>query len=131
MKIFSGANVEKATLFQRLLSPHPHPSKIAVMVVGMIGQVSQNGMPFCTGCTLFGHILNLPEGLRPLGTPIELSENETPKCPLEVFPFHFRRAGECTYCSLVCISRRLPKHFVAMYFMAQIDHLEKCQDICF
>ncbi len=33
-------------------------------------QVSQNGMPFCTGCTLSGHILNLPEGLRPLGTPI-------------------------------------------------------------
>lgn len=37
LKIFSGANVGKTTLFQRLLSPHPHPSKIAVIVVGMIG----------------------------------------------------------------------------------------------
>lgn len=46
---FFGANVGKATLFQRLLSPHPHPSKILVTVAGMIGQVSQNGMPFCTG----------------------------------------------------------------------------------
>lgn len=29
-------------------------------------QVSQNGMPFCTGCTLFGHILNLQGSKAPL-----------------------------------------------------------------
>lgn len=37
-KIFSGVDVEKATLFQRLLSQHPHPSKIAEIVAGMIGK---------------------------------------------------------------------------------------------
>lgn len=35
---FGEADAEKATLFQRLLSPHPHPSKIVVIVAGMIGK---------------------------------------------------------------------------------------------
>lgn len=38
LKIFSGVDEGKATLFQRLLSPHPHPSKIVVIVAGMIGK---------------------------------------------------------------------------------------------
>ena len=68
-KIFSGADAEKATLFQRLLSPTSTPLKNRRNRGEDDRKVSQNGMPFCTGCTLFGHILNLPEGLCPLGTP--------------------------------------------------------------
>lgn len=79
-------------------------------------KVLQNGMPFCTGCTLSGHILNLPEGLRPLGTPILLSENETTKHPLEVSPFYFRIRWECIHRILVYVSRCLPKHFVVHVF---------------
>ncbi len=86
---FGETDAEKATLFQRLLSSHPHPLKNRCSRGGDDRQVSQNGMPFCTGCTLSGHILNLPEGLRPLGTPIQLSENKTAKHPLGVSPFHF------------------------------------------
>lgn len=70
LKFFWWRMWEKATLFQRLLSPHPHPLKNHYNRGGDDRQVSQNGMPFCTGCTLSGHILNLPEGLCPLGTPI-------------------------------------------------------------
>jgi hypothetical protein len=62
-------------------------------------------MPFCTGCTLFGHILNLPEGLRPLGTPIWLSENKTAKHPLEVSPFHFRIRWGMYLSHLIDVSR--------------------------
>lgn len=46
LKFFSGANVGKATLLQRLLSPHPHPSKIAVIVVGMIGKFRKTACHF-------------------------------------------------------------------------------------
>lgn len=90
LKIFSVADVEKATLFQRLLSPHSHPSKITGIVVGMIGQVWQNGMPFCTGCTLSGRILNLQGSSTPFEPLAGSSKNETTKHPLEVSPFHFR-----------------------------------------
>lgn len=93
LKIFSGTDAEKATLFQRLLSPHPHPSKIAVIVARMIGeddrQVSQNGMPFCTGCTLSGHILNLQGSKAPLDPSYCSPKKETAKRPLEVSLFHF------------------------------------------
>lgn len=89
LKIFSGADVEKQRSFRGCFS-HIHTLKNRCNHGGDDRQVSQNGMPFCTGCTLSGHILNLPEGLRPLGTPIWLSENKTAKHPLEVSPFHFR-----------------------------------------
>ena len=102
---FGETDAEKATLFQRLLSPHPHPLKNHYNRGGDDRQVSQNGMPFCTGCTLFGHILNLPEGLRPLGTPIWLSENKTAKHPLEVSPFHFRIRWGMYLSHLIDVSR--------------------------
>ena len=75
-------------------------------------QVSQNGMPFCTGCTLIGHILNLQGS----STPFEPLVS-SPKMKLRNIHWKFLRsifgfAGECTYRSLVCVSRCLPKHFV-------------------
>lgn len=87
---FGGRMWEKATLFQRLLFPHPHPLKNRCNSGGDDRQVSQNGMPFCTGCTLFGHILNLQGSTAPLDPSARSPKNETAKHPLEVSPFHFR-----------------------------------------
>ncbi len=53
-------------------------------------QVSQNGMPFCTGCTLSEHILNLQGSKAPLDPSFSSPKNETAKHLLEVSPFHFR-----------------------------------------
>lgn len=116
LKIFSGADAEKATLFQRLLSPHPRPSKIAVIVVGMIGQVSQNGMPFCTGCTLFGHILNLQGSAAPLDPSFSSPKMKLRNIRWKFLCAIFGFAGECIHRILVCVSICLPKHFVAHVF---------------
>lgn len=69
LMIFSGANVGKSNPLSEAAFHTSTPLKNRRNSGGDDRQVSQNGMPFCTGCTLFGHILNLPEGLRPLGTP--------------------------------------------------------------
>lgn len=53
-------------------------------------QVSQNGMPFCTGCTLSGHILNLQGSSTPFEPLAGSLKNETAKRPPEVSLFHFR-----------------------------------------
>lgn len=39
-------DAEKAKLFQRLLFPHPHPSKTAVIMVGMIGKFRKTACHF-------------------------------------------------------------------------------------
>ena len=113
---FGETDAEKATLFQRLLSPHPHPLKNHYNRGGDDRQVSQNGMPFCTGCTLFGHILNLQGSSTPfeplVSSPKMKLRNIRWKFPHSIFGF----AGECTYRILVCVSRCLPKHFVAHVF---------------
>ena len=82
-RFFRGGGCGKATLFQRLLSPPPDPSKTAVIV-------AQNGMPFCTGCTLFGHILNLQGSSTPFEPLAGSPKNKTAKRPPEVSTFHFR-----------------------------------------
>ena len=46
LKFFWWRMWEKATLFQRLLSPHPHPSKTAVIVAGMIGKFRKTACHF-------------------------------------------------------------------------------------
>jgi len=43
---FVEADAEKATLFQRLLSPHPHPSKTTGIVAGMIGKFCKTACHF-------------------------------------------------------------------------------------
>lgn len=53
-------------------------------------QVSQNGMPFCTGCALSEHILNLQGSFTPFEPLAGSPKNETAKHPLEVSPFHFQ-----------------------------------------
>ena len=69
-------------------------------------QVSQNGMPFCTGCTLSGHILNLQGSSTPFEPLAGSPKEETMKRPLEVSPFRFRiRRGIGTYRILICVSR--------------------------
>ncbi len=115
LKIFSGANVGKATLFQRLLSPHP-PPKNRRNRGGDDRQVSQNGMPFCTGCTLFGHILNLQGSSTPFEPLVSSPKKKLRNIHWKFLHFIFGFAGECTYRILVCISRCLPKHFVAHVF---------------
>lgn len=52
-------------------------------------QVSQNGMPFCTGCTLSGHILNLQGSSTPFEPLVSSPKKETAKRPMEVSMFHF------------------------------------------
>lgn len=53
-------------------------------------QVSQNGMPFCTGCTLYGHILNLQGSSTPFEPLVSFPKIETVKHPMEVSSFYFR-----------------------------------------
>ena len=65
-------------------------------------QVSQNGMPFCTRCTLSGHILNLQGSSTPFEPLVSSPKTETAKHPPEVSSFHFRRAGESTHRFIFC-----------------------------
>lgn len=62
-------------------------------------------MPFCTGCTLFGHILNLQGSSTPfeplVSSPKMKLRNIRWKFPHSIFGF----AGECTYRILICICR--------------------------
>lgn len=96
----------KATLFQWLLFTHPSPLKNRWNRGGDDRQVSQNGMPFCTGCTLSGHILNLQGSSTPFEPLAGSPKEETMKRPLEVSPFRFRiRRGIGTYRILICVSR--------------------------
>ncbi|RKJ61380.1 hypothetical protein D7Y06_20670 [Roseburia sp. 1XD42-69] len=70
MKFFLVADVGKSNALSEAAFPTSTPLKNCCNRGGDDRKVLQNGMPFCTGCTLSGHILNLPEGLCPLGTPI-------------------------------------------------------------
>lgn len=53
-------------------------------------QVSQNGMPFCTGCPLSGYILNLQGSSTPFEPLASSPKNQTAKRPQEVSSFYFR-----------------------------------------
>ena len=68
-------------------------------------QVSQNGKPFCTGCTLSGRILNLQGSSTPFeplaGSPKMEQQNIRRKFCCSIPGF----AGECTYSISVCASR--------------------------
>lgn len=70
LKFFLVADVGKSNALSEAAFPTSTPLKNCCNRGGDDRKVLQNGMPFCTGCTLSGHILNLPEGLCPLGTPI-------------------------------------------------------------
>ena len=88
--------------------PHPPPAKNHKTTIipapaslknhcngsGDDRQVSQNGTPLCTGCTLSGRTLNLPGGRAPLEPLCPPAENKTKKRPPEVSLLHFQRVGE-------------------------------------
>ena len=88
----------KATLFQRLLFTHPHPLKNRWNRGGDDRQVSQNGMPFCTGCTLSGHILTCQRGFAPLEPPFSFPKMKLRNIRWKFLHSIFGFAGECTYC---------------------------------
>lgn len=119
LKIFSGADVGKATLFQRLLSTTFTPLKNHCKRGRDDRQVSQNGMPFCTGCTLFGHILNLQGSVAPLDPSSPLSEKRKLRnARWKFLCFIFGFAMECIYGNFFYVSRCLPKYFVCYVLYA-------------
>lgn len=87
-RFFRGQRWKKQRSFRGCFS-HIHPLKNRWNRGGDDRQVSQNGMPFCTGCTLSGHILNLQGSSTPFEPLVSSPKNETAKHPLEVSPFHF------------------------------------------
>lgn len=113
---FFGGGCGKSNALSEAAFPTSTPLKKRWNRGGDDRQVSQNGMPFCTGCTLFGHILNLQGSSTPfeplVSSPKMKLRNIRWKFPHSIFGF----AGECTYRILVCVSRCLPKHFVAHVF---------------
>lgn len=113
---FFGGGCGKSNALSEAAFPTSTPLKNHRNRGGDDRQVSQNGMPFCTGCTLFGHILNLQGSSTPfeplVSSPKMKLRNIRWKFPHSIFGF----AGECTYRILVCVSRCLPKHFVAHVF---------------
>lgn len=90
LKIFSGGGCGKSNPLSEAAFPASTPLKNRRNRGGDDRQVSQNGMPFCTGCTLSGHILNLQGSVAPLDPSLSSPKKETAKHPLEVSTFHFR-----------------------------------------
>lgn len=82
--------MRKSNALSEAAFPTPAPLKNRWNRGGDDRQVSQNGMPFCTGCTLSGHILNLQGSSTPFEPLAGSPKNETAKRPLEVSLFHFR-----------------------------------------
>lgn len=89
LKIFSG-QMRKSNALSEAAFHASTPLKNCCNRGGDDRQVSQNGMPFCTGCTLSGHILNLQGSSTPF-EPLDCSpKNETAKRLHEVSQFYFR-----------------------------------------
>ena len=87
---FFGGGCGKSNPLSEAAFPASTPLKNRRNRGGDDRQVSQNGMPFCTGCTLSGHILNLQGSVAPLDPSLSSPKKETAKHPLEVSTFHFR-----------------------------------------
>lgn len=89
-RFLRGRQMWKSNALSEAAFPTSAPLKNRCNRGGDDRQVSQNGMPFCTGCTLSGHILNLQGSSTPFEPLAGSPKNETAKHPLEVSPFHFR-----------------------------------------
>lgn len=90
LKFFLVADVGKSNALSEAAFPTSTPLKNCCNRGGDDRKVLQNGMPFCTGCTLFGHILNLQGSSTPFEPLAGSPKEETAKRPLEVSSFHFR-----------------------------------------
>lgn len=105
-RFFRGGGCGKSNALSEAAFPTLAPLKNCWNRRGDDRQVSQNGMPFCTGCTLSGRILNLQGSSTPFEPLAGSPKEETMKRPLEVSPFRFRiRRGIGTYRILICVSR--------------------------
>ena len=89
-EVFFGCGCGKSNALSEAAFPTSTPLKKRWNRGGDDRQVSQNGMPFCTGCTLSGHILNLQGSSTPFEPLAGSPKNKTAKRPLEVSMFHFR-----------------------------------------
>ena len=89
-RFFRGGGCGKSNALSEAAFPTSTPLKNCCNRGGDDRQVSQNGMPFCTGCTLSGHILNLQGSSTPFEPLAGSPKNKTAKRPLEVSLFHFR-----------------------------------------
>lgn len=87
---FFGGRCGKSNALSEAAFPTSTPLKNRWNRGGDDRQVSQNGMPFCTGCTLYGHILNLQGSSTPFEPLVSFPKIETAKHPLEVSSFYFR-----------------------------------------
>lgn len=87
---FFGGRGGKSNALSEAAFPTSRPLQNRCNRGGDDRQVSQNGMPFCTRCTLSGHILNLQGSSTPFEPLVSSPKNETAKHPLEVSSLHFR-----------------------------------------
>lgn len=106
-EVFFGGGCGKSNTLSEAAFPTSIPLKNHRNRGGDDRQVSQNGMPFCIGCTLYGHILNLQGSSTPFEPLVSFPKIETVKHPMEVSSFYFRKAGESTRCIIFCTGRRI------------------------